>query len=65
MALDRFSNHISNDLMEQFHLAGLPESDVAAVWEHLRNCSHCRCRSESFAFWFALCSGQVPPEPEG
>jgi len=45
------SQHISPALKEQFLLAGLPESEVAAIAEHLRTCEECRCRKDLWEFW--------------
>jgi len=45
------SQHISPALKEQFLLAGLPESEVAAIAEHLRTCEECRCRLDIWEFW--------------
>ena len=38
IAVIEASQHISPALREQFLLAGLPESEVAAIAEHLRTC---------------------------
>jgi hypothetical protein len=44
------SQHISPALGEQFLLAGLPESEIAAIAEHLRTCEECRCRIHIWEF---------------
>jgi hypothetical protein len=48
------SQHISPALREQVLLAGLPESEIATIAEHLRTCSECRCRIDIWEFWGGL-----------
>jgi hypothetical protein len=43
--------HLTSEMIDQFLMAGLAESDAVAVGEHLRQCSDCRCRMESHKFW--------------
>jgi len=50
--------HISAALREQILLAGLPESEIAAIAEHLRICSECRCRIEIWEFWGEIVGDQ-------
>jgi anti-sigma factor RsiW len=41
---DPFSHHLTEDLLEQYVLAKLPESDLEPVEEHLLTCQDCRDR---------------------
>ena len=43
--------HPSDAVMEQYLLAGLPESDALEFSEHISACSECHCRFEAFKFW--------------
>jgi hypothetical protein len=52
------SQHISPALTEQFLLAGLPESEIAAIAKHLRICSECRCRKDLWDFWVGIAGEQ-------
>lgn len=52
------SQHISPALREQFLLAGLPESQIAAVAEHLRTCEECRCRIAIWELWGGIVGEQ-------
>ena len=38
------AEHISEAMLEQILCAGVPESEMAAVEEHLKNCAYCRAR---------------------
>ena len=58
IAVIEASQHISPALREQFLLAGLPESEIAAIAEHLRTCSECRCRKELWEFWGGIVGEQ-------
>jgi hypothetical protein len=52
------SQHISPALKEQFLLAGLPDSEIAAIAEHLRTCDECRCRKDLWEFWCGIVGEQ-------
>jgi hypothetical protein len=54
------SQHISPAMKEQFLLAGLPESEVAMIAEHLRSCPECRCRKDLWNFWGGVVTGTRP-----
>jgi hypothetical protein len=52
------SQHISPALREQFLWAGLPESEIAAIAEHLRTCEECRCQIDIWEFWGGIMGEQ-------
>ncbi len=59
IAVNEASQHISPELREQLLWAGLPQSEVAAIAEHLRTCSECRCQEELWEFWGGM-GGEQP-----
>ena len=38
------ADHISDAMLEQMLRAGVPESEMAELEEHLKNCAYCRAR---------------------
>ena len=50
----RIGNHLSDELLEQYHLGTIPENDLAAVEEHILWCPHCADRAEAAANYVDL-----------
>ena len=57
-AVTEASQHISPALTDQILLAGLPESEIAGIAEHLRTCWECRCRKDLWDFWGGMAGEQ-------
>lgn len=55
-------NHISGEMINQFLLAGLPQSVASEVAAHLKECSECRCRMELLQFWGGFSGTDEPPK---
>lgn len=49
--LKNSTEHISDELLNQFVVAGLPVSEAAVIQDHLRACSECRGRMEILELW--------------
>ena len=56
--VDDPGEHLSDSLIEQYIIAGLPQSDAEKVHNHLANCSSCHCRFETLEFWAGFCGSE-------
>ena len=45
------TEHVSAELLNQFVVAGLPQSEAVVVLDHVRGCLECRGRVEILEFW--------------
>ena len=50
----RMENHLSDELLERYHLGTVPENDLAAVEAHILCCPYCAVRAEAAANYVDL-----------
>jgi len=57
--------HVSDAMLQQVVLAGLPETESTAIGQHLAGCKICQCRLESLRFWNEFATGLSVPRQGG